>query len=60
MLTDRPCPTGQNVRNPGGQAFRNGHGARHRVPRCCERFAETAREAVGWMALASSACRRIR
>ena len=35
-------------------------GAHHRVPPCSERSAETAREAVGWMALESSAWWRIR
>ncbi len=35
-------------------------GAHHRVPPCSERSAETAREAVGWMALESSRWRRIR
>ena len=35
-------------------------GAHHRVPPCSERSAETAREAVRWMALESSAWRRIR
>ena len=35
-------------------------GGRHGVPVCVERSAETAREAVGWMALESSVWRRIR
>ena len=59
------CDTFRNAprreRSDRSGAFRKDLvGAHHRVPPCSERSAETAREAVGWMALESSAWRRIR